>query len=88
MNWDQIEGKWKQFAGSFREEFGKFTDNDIDELNGRRDHIVGKLQERYGHTKEEAERRLHNWSASLDTDAPATADKSGIPTSTSGSPGY
>jgi uncharacterized protein YjbJ (UPF0337 family) len=65
MNSDQIQGKWKQLAGSFRENFGRFTNDDIAQLNGQRDQLIGKLQEKYGETKEEAERRYHEWSSSL-----------------------
>jgi uncharacterized protein YjbJ (UPF0337 family) len=66
MNSDQIEGKWKQLAGSFREQFGRFTKDDIAQMNGKRDQLVGKLQERYGDTREQAEERLKQWEASLD----------------------
>lgn len=67
MNSDQIEGKWKQLAGSFREQFGRFTNDDVAQLNGKRDQLVGKLQEKYGDTKEQAEERLKQWEATLDT---------------------
>lgn len=58
MNWDQIAGNWKQFKGTIREQFGKLTDSDMEQIAGKRDKMIGKLQERYGYTKEEAERRL------------------------------
>ena len=45
MNWDQIKGKWKQVKGSFRERWGKFTGDEVDRLAGKRDQIVGQLQE-------------------------------------------
>jgi uncharacterized protein YjbJ (UPF0337 family) len=48
MNWDQIEGKWKQLTGSARERWGKLTDDDVQALTGQKDHLVGKIQERYG----------------------------------------
>ena len=48
MNWDQVEGKWKQMKGSVKEKWGKFTDDDLDVINGKRESLVGKLQERYG----------------------------------------
>lgn len=62
MNWDQIEGKWKQFRGSVKQQWGKLTDDDLDQIAGVRDKFVGKLQERYGLAKEEAERRADEWS--------------------------
>jgi uncharacterized protein YjbJ (UPF0337 family) len=55
MNWDQIEGKWKQFTGSARERWGKLTDNDWETIAGKKDQLVGRIQERYGVAKAEAE---------------------------------
>ena len=54
MNWDQIEGKWKQFTGSARERWGKLTDDDWDKIAGKKEHLIGRIQERYGIKKEEA----------------------------------
>ena len=65
MNWDQIEGKWKQFTGSARERWGKFTDDDIQTLTGKKDHLVGKIQERYGVATAEAEKQADEWSQAL-----------------------
>ena len=65
MNWDQIEGKWKQFTGSARERWGNLTDDDIQTLTGQKDHLVGKIQERYGVTKAEAEKQADEWSHAL-----------------------
>lgn len=62
MNWDQIEGKWKQFKGSAREKWGKFTDDDWNSLTGKKDQLVGRIQERYGITKEEAQKQADEWS--------------------------
>jgi len=62
MNWDQIEGQWKQFAGSAREKWGKLTDDDIQVLTGKKDQLVGKIQERYGIAKAEAETQADAWS--------------------------
>ena len=56
MNWDQVAGNWKQFKGHVREKWGKLTDDDLDVVAGKRDQLIGKIQERYGITKEEAER--------------------------------
>ena len=64
MNQDQMEGKWKQLKGSFKEKWGKFTDDDITRLNGNRDQIVGALQEKYGQTKELAQQEYDSWYAS------------------------
>src|SRR6185436_19288688 len=62
MNWDQIEGTWKQIRGKAREQWGKLTDDDLDVVAGRRDALIGKVQERYGIAREEAERQVHDWS--------------------------
>lgn len=68
MNWDQVEGKWKQFKGVARQKWGKLTDDDLDVIGGKQQELVGKLQERYGYSKEEAERNVDEWSRTLDTD--------------------
>ena len=64
MNQDQMEGKWKQLKGSFKQKWGKFTDDDITRLNGDREQIIGALQEKYGQTKEQAQRDFDAWYAS------------------------
>lgn len=62
MNWDQIEGKWKQFKGSAKDNWGKLTDDDLDQAEGKRDKLIGKIQEKYGIAKEEAEKQVDAWS--------------------------
>jgi uncharacterized protein YjbJ (UPF0337 family) len=61
MNWDQVEGKWKQFRGSAKQQWGKLTDDDLEQIAGTRDKLVGKLQERYGIAKEEAQKKADEW---------------------------
>lgn len=61
MNWEQIEGNWKQLTGRAKEQWGKLTDDDIDVVAGRRDQMAGKIQERYGVAKDEAEKQLSEW---------------------------
>src|SRR5690606_39467254 len=61
MNWDQIEGKWKQFKGNAKEQWGKLTDDELDQVAGKRDQLVGKVQEKYGIAKDEAEREVDDW---------------------------
>jgi uncharacterized protein YjbJ (UPF0337 family) len=58
MNQDQIKGNWKQFVGKAKEKWGKLTDDDWKVVEGKRDQLVGKIQERYGIAKEEAERQV------------------------------
>jgi uncharacterized protein YjbJ (UPF0337 family) len=55
MNWDIIEGNWKQFKGHVKEQWGKLTDDNLDTIAGKRDQLVGKVQETYGVTKDQAE---------------------------------
>ena len=66
MNWDQIEGRWKQMSGSIRERWGKLTDDDIHLIEGKREKFIGLLQERYGVSREQAHRDLDEWLASQD----------------------
>ena len=61
MNWDQIQGKWKQIKGGARQKWAKLTDDDLEFIAGNREHFAGRLQERYGIAKEEAERQLDEW---------------------------
>ena len=61
MNWDQIAGNWKQFKGHVKEKWGKLTDDDLDVIEGKKDQLVGRLQERYGYSKEQAEKELKIW---------------------------
>ena len=61
MNWDKIEGNWKQATGKAKEQWGKLTDDDLSVVAGRRDQLSGKIQERYGVAKDEAERQLAAW---------------------------
>lgn len=62
MNWDRIEGNWQQFTGKVKEQWGKLTDDDMTQIAGRRDILAGKIQERYGIAKDEAERQLDEFS--------------------------
>lgn len=61
MNWDRIEGNWKQFKGKVKEKWGDLTDDSLDEIGGRRDQLVGKIQESYGVGRDEAERQVKDW---------------------------
>lgn len=56
MNNDILEGNWKQLKGKVRENWGKLTDDEVDEIGGRKDHFVGKIQEKYGMNRDEAEK--------------------------------
>lgn len=56
MNNDTLEGNWKQLKGKVRENWGKLTDDDVEEIAGRKDNFIGKIQEKYGLKKDEAEK--------------------------------
>jgi uncharacterized protein YjbJ (UPF0337 family) len=70
MNWDRIEGNWKQFRGKVKEQWGKLTDDDLDRVAGKRDQLAGKIQNAYGIGKDEAEKQLHDWETGLGDDTP------------------
>ena len=61
MNWDQIAGNWKQMKGRAKEQWARLTDDDLTLINGKRDQLIGRVQERYGIAKEEAERQVKDW---------------------------
>ncbi|MFZ1727891.1 MAG: CsbD family protein [Albidovulum sp.] len=61
MNWDQIQGNWKQFKGKAQAKWGELTDDELDQAEGRREQLVGLVQEKYGHAKAEAERQVDRW---------------------------
>lgn len=63
--WDQIVGKWNQFKGGVRQKWGELTDDDVEEIAGKRDVLAGKIQERYGIAKEEANRQIDEWAEDL-----------------------
>jgi uncharacterized protein YjbJ (UPF0337 family) len=65
MNWDELEVKWKEYAGSARAHWSKLTDDDWQAITGRKDRLVARIQERYNIAKEEAERQVDEWSRAL-----------------------
>ena len=65
MNWDRIEGNWKQFKGKVKEKWGKLTDDELDKIAGRRDQLAGKIQQSYGISRDEADRQVQDWEARL-----------------------
>lgn len=80
MNWESIKGNWTQLRGRVRMQWGKLTDDQLDVIEGRRDVLLGKLQEAYGVTEDEADRQVQAWEDEQLTDddaASATARPSG-----------
>ena len=65
MDWDRVEGNWKQFMGPAKEKWGKLTDDDLTAINGRRDQLEGKIQERYGIAKDQVRRDVDDWLSGL-----------------------
>jgi len=63
MNWDRIAGNWKQAKGRVEERWGKLTVDDLDSIAGRRDGLLGRIQDSYGISKDEAEKQLGEWEA-------------------------
>jgi uncharacterized protein YjbJ (UPF0337 family) len=61
MNWDRIEGNWKQFKGSALQQWGKLTDDQLDVVAGKRDVLLGRIQEVYGISRDEGEKQLAAW---------------------------
>lgn len=65
MNWNIVEGKWKELAGSAREQWGKVTDDEWQQLAGKRDKLEGLLQQKYGVTQEDAAKQIDDWASKL-----------------------
>ena len=61
MNWDRVEGNWKEFKGKVQLQWGKLTNDDLDVIEGKRTELAGRLQQRYGVAKDEAERDIDTW---------------------------
>jgi uncharacterized protein YjbJ (UPF0337 family) len=61
MNWDRVEGNWKEFKGKAQQQWGKLTNDDLDVIEGRRKELAGRLQQRYGYAKDQAEREIDSW---------------------------
>jgi uncharacterized protein YjbJ (UPF0337 family) len=61
MDWNRVEGNWKQVKGKVKEKWGKLTDDDLDVINGRRDQLEGKIQERYGIAKDQTRKDIDDW---------------------------
>jgi uncharacterized protein YjbJ (UPF0337 family) len=72
MNSDQMEGKWKQMKGSIKSRWGNLTDDDLTVIEGQKDQLVGRVQERYGIARDEAQRQVDDWNrANADTETDA-----------------
>lgn len=65
MNWDQVQGNWRQLKGKIQANWGDLTDDDLQSIDGRREELVGKLQKAYGIGRDEAERQINDFERSL-----------------------
>jgi uncharacterized protein YjbJ (UPF0337 family) len=61
MDWNRVEGNWKQLKGKVKEQWGQLTDDDLDKIAGQRDQLEGKIQERYGIAKDQAQKDVDSW---------------------------
>ncbi|MCZ8097986.1 MAG: CsbD family protein [Alsobacter sp.] len=61
MNWDRIEGNWKEMKGRIKQQWGDLTDDDMSVMSGKRDELAGRLQQRYGYAKDRAESEIDEW---------------------------
>jgi uncharacterized protein YjbJ (UPF0337 family) len=61
MDWNRVEGNWKQFKGRVKEKWGDLTDDDLDQVNGQRDQLEGLIQERYGIAKDQVRKDVDAW---------------------------
>lgn len=73
MNWDQVAGNWKQMKGAAKQRWAKLTDDDMTSLSGKRDELVGKIQERYGYTREQAQKEADAWAEETKAQAHSAA---------------
>ena len=68
MNWDRVEGNWKQLKGKAKQKWGQLTDDQLDVIAGNRDQLVGQVQEAYGIAKDEAEKQVDEWGKTCERD--------------------
>lgn len=61
MDWNRVEGNWKQIKGKVKEQWGNLTDDDLDQIAGKREQLEGKLQERYGYQKDQTKKQIDDW---------------------------
>jgi uncharacterized protein YjbJ (UPF0337 family) len=77
MDWNRIEGNWKQLKGKIKEKWGHLTDDDLDKIAGRREQLEGKIQERYGISKDAVRKDVDDWMNTLSDQRPSARE--GVP---------
>jgi len=65
MNWDRVQGNWKQFSGKVKEKWGDLTDDDLTQINGNREQLEGRIQARYGYAKDQVKKEVDDWANNL-----------------------
>jgi uncharacterized protein YjbJ (UPF0337 family) len=65
MNWDRVQGNWKQFSGKVKEKWGDLTDDDLTQIDGSREQLEGRIQARYGYAKDRVKQEVDDWANSL-----------------------
>jgi uncharacterized protein YjbJ (UPF0337 family) len=65
MNWDRVEGTWKEYRGKAKQKWGELTDDELDQINGKREELEGQIQRRYGYAKDRARTEVDDWLKSL-----------------------
>lgn len=76
MNWNQIEGKWMQYRAQAKQQWSNLTDSDLDQIDGKREVLIGRLQQRYGILREDAQKRVEEWLKVLDKQPQAAQQQS------------
>ena len=66
MNWDQVEGRWTQLTGSAKQNWTKLTEDDLDQVSGKREQLITKIQEVYGITRKESDKQVWDWGKSVE----------------------
>jgi uncharacterized protein YjbJ (UPF0337 family) len=61
MNWDRVEGNWKTLKGQVKQQWGKLTDDDLDVIDGKREELLGRIQNAYGMSRDDADRQIREW---------------------------
>ena len=77
MDWNRVEGNWKQFKGAAKEKWGKLTDDDLNVIEGRREQLEGKLQQRYGFAKDQIHKDVDDWFRTLEVESPSNRKSPG-----------
>jgi len=72
MNADTLKGQWHQMKGEVKSQWGKLTDNDLDQIAGQSEKLIGKIQERYGYARDRAEQEVRDFEVESQTDSSAT----------------